>query len=356
MKIAIVGAGLAGLSCAHELERYGIKAVIYDRNGFIGEAFPHIGAALEIVMRPIKNPITYLINDFGIALKPINAINSVIHHSPDNTTVIKGKLGYFLERSKQSNDIKVQIHSSLKLTTVLLNTNADYLKLSKENDYVVVATGLNKTPKELGLWMDWLNTWVKGAVVSGDFDPNAMVVWVNKHYCKNGYAYLTPFSNKRAALHLVVTDILQDEIEIYWQMFLANEHLRYPVTEEFIVEHNSGHVFPHKTGNLLFAGNAGGMMDSFLGFGVSSSIMSGVLAARSIIQHTDYEELLKPLIEKNLQLLEFRKAFNALDNRKLDIIIRSIGLPGIKHITYYTPLNIVKRGSQFLKLFGTDKV
>jgi len=33
MKVAIVGAGLSGLSCAIELERHKIKPVIFEKNG-----------------------------------------------------------------------------------------------------------------------------------------------------------------------------------------------------------------------------------------------------------------------------------------------------------------------------------
>jgi len=36
MRVAIIGAGLAGLSCAHELERYGVSPVIFEKNSYIG--------------------------------------------------------------------------------------------------------------------------------------------------------------------------------------------------------------------------------------------------------------------------------------------------------------------------------
>ena len=150
MDVAIIGAGLAGLSCAHELEKYGISPVIYERRNFIGEEFNHVGAALQIVHRPIKDAVNYFKNEFGIEIKPLNTVNSVVHRSINKTTTIKGNLGYFIERSKSQNDMKVQLHSQLKNTRILFNEAADYETLSKQYDYVVVANGHVDYTIELG--------------------------------------------------------------------------------------------------------------------------------------------------------------------------------------------------------------
>lgn len=236
-----------------------------------------------------------------------------------------------------------------------MSTVGDYKLLSKEYDYVVIANGDVNFTKELGCWFEWVNTSVRGAVVLGDFDPNTLTVWVNKKYCKYGYAYLTPYNNRKASLNLVVTDVNLEEVDRYWELFIYTENIKYKIVEEFKDKHISGHVYPHRVGNLFLAGNAGGMLDPFLGFGVVSSIVSGVMAARSIVRNKDYEKLLKEVVNKNIQLYEFRKAFNKLENPSLDVVIQSIGLPIIKHLMYYTPLNVVKHGANLFKLTSKKK-
>lgn len=350
MKVAIIGAGLAGLACAHELERYAVNATIIERNSFIGEAFSHVGAVLEVISRPTSKPLDYFKYNLGIDVKPIHTVKKVIHHSPNKTTVIGGNLGYFFERSKEPMDVKVQIFSKLKKTKIIYNTFGDYEKLAQEYDYVVIANGNPDYTNELGCWIPWVNTFVKGATVLGNFDAGTLMVWLNKDYCKNGYVYLTPFDSTRASLVLVATDVTEKEIDHFWELFLYSEKITYTIVEEFKISHKSGYVYPHKVNNIYFAGNAGGSIDPFLGFGVANSLISGVMSARSIVNNTDYEKLLSKVVQRNCELLNLRKGFNGLDNASYDKLVTLIGMPVIKQLTYYTPINIIKHGSQIIAL------
>jgi digeranylgeranylglycerophospholipid reductase len=349
LKVAIIGAGIAGLACAHEFERLGVTPIIFEKDNTIGEQISHVGAIMEIISRPIKNPLKYVKNEFGIIINPINPLNTVIQKSPNKTTTIKGNLGYLLNRSKEPDDIKVQIYSQLKNTKIIFSTYADIDSLTKEFDYIIVANGLNDFTSELGCWNNWIYATIKGAVILGDFDPNTFIVWINKNYCKNGYAYLAPFSNKRASLNLFINDTNFEEIDYYWELFLNTENLKPVIVEEFKINHHSGYLYPYKVGNVLFAGNSGGALEPFLGFGVYNSIYMGVMAAQAIVQNKDYETLITPIINKNKQLYALRKKFNKLSNTDYDLLIASAGLPIVKQVMYYTPLNVIKLASFFLR-------
>jgi len=353
MKVAIIGGGVAGLACAHELEKYGINPVIYERNGFIGEQYEHVAAILELLHRPVKDYLKYLKKEFDIEIKPVDTINSLIHYAPNVTTTIKGNFGYLIERGKEENGLKRQLQAQLKKTKILFNEFGDYKVLAEKYDYVVIANGSANFTEELGCWQDWVNTYVRGATVLGDFDPNALLMWINKDYCKNGYAYLTPFNKKKASLILVVTDVVEKQIENFWQLFLYTENLNYKIVSEYKLEHRTGFVYPRKMDNLYLAGNAGGGIDPFLGFGQINSIEQGVMAGRAIATGKDYEKLLKKSTKSNILLHEFRKGFNKLGNTGYDLLVGSIGIPGIKHLLYYTPLNVVKTGGVLLGIGNT---
>ncbi|PRX33582.1 flavin-dependent dehydrogenase [Orenia metallireducens] len=355
MKVAIIGAGKAGLSCAHELEQYGIKPVIYEKNGYIGELGPCYCKYGNNGNRPIKNPMLYLKNNFGIKIKPLNKLTKVVHKAPHKTTTIKGSLGYLYKSDRDEDSVKYQLYSQLKNTKVVFNQVGDYELLAKKYDHVVISTGNPNYTKQLGCWQELVNSYVRGATVIGEFDPRALIVWLDKEYCKNGYAYLTPFNDKKASLTLITTDVNEKEIDHYWEIFLDRANINYKIIEEYKLKHNLGIAYPKVYKNMIFAGASAGGLDPFLGFGLINAIDMGVAAARTIIKGWSYEKQIKDIIKRNFELKKFREAYNKLDNKDLDNLISVIGLPGIRHLTYYSPLNITQIGSLAIKLMEKIK-
>ncbi len=350
MKVAIIGAGLAGLCCAHELERLGLKPVIFEQNSFIGERINHVAAVLDISHRPIPDIINYMKKEFHINIQPLSTINTLEHIAPNKTTTINGFYGYFFKYSKEADSVKCQIYDKLKHTKTYLSVVGDYETLSKEFDYVVVANGNASYTKELGLWQSWLKTYVRGAVILGDFDPNRLIMWVNKDYCKNGYTYMTPFGKDRAVVILVTTDVNEKEIDNYWELFLQGENINYPIVEEFKMQHESGFAYPFVLGNLIFIGNAGGGVEPFLGFGLLNASTMGVSAARTIALGWSFEKQIKNIMQRNDEFRRFRKMYNTMTNNQYDMLVASLGLPGIKQLLYSTNINLSKYGAIASKL------
>ncbi len=349
MKVAIIGAGLAGLSCAYELEKRGIKSTIFERYGFIGDSENHVSAILFVVNRPAKDPLMLLKHKYGINLKPAGTINLLTHFSQNKKTSLKGNFGYFMKRNRDNDSLKAQLYSHLKKPEIIFNEFVDYETLIGKYDYVIVATGNSNYTNELGCWQKkWISGYVRVAVLHGDFNPCELIMWINKKYCKNGYAYLTPYNSQKASLALFVPDIEPQELNQFWELFLSTENIKYKTVEEAVIMHESGFVYPHKVGNILFAGNSGGMLDPFLGFGQTKSIFSGIYAAQAIAEKKNYDELLIPFQKDLAAMYEFRKAINNSTDRAYDYLLTSLGLPGVKNVLYNLPVNFVKYGGYIL--------
>lgn len=352
LKVAIIGAGVSGLSCALELEKYGVKPVIYEKNSFIGEMHPHVTAIFDVIVRHIKDPkqdmIKYFKYQLGKEIQPLNPIYSVTHYAPNDTSTVTGNLGYFFKRGREKDSLKSQLYSQLKKTKIVFNHIADYNKLSKDYDKVVIATGNTNFTNELGCTYPLYSSMVRGAVVLGNFDPNRLVVWINNDYCKNGYAYLTPFNNERASLVLIVNDVDEKQIDYYWRKFLYEEDIKYIVTEEFRLKHETGYIYPNKVGNVYLVGSARGGIEPFLGFGQMNSLVAGTLVARAIAEGKNYDKLLKNIDLGIRKMVEFRRAYNTLSNKGYDVIVPILGMTGVKQLIYDSNLDIAKIGGTIL--------
>lgn len=354
MKIAIIGAGIAGLACALECEKLGVYPDVFERDKSVGWIWPSMSFWPRVYYNYLGDPLEYLKKNYDIDLSPINECNNVIMKSPNKTLSIDGKLGYFLERGRDADSKENQLLRKLKKTAIHYNSPADYKELAKKYDWVVVTTGNDAMSKELGLWQEEGTVNIMAGVVLGRFEPTSAAIYFNTEYAGTGYARITPFSSTRAMIGLY--DIGHDIFDLYrlYQKFLQYEGLE---NLEFIYSlilptFSIGKCKSSKISNILVAGRAAGLVESSIGVGSVECMSSGVLAARAIIQDLDYEELIKPFKTHLENLSAYRKIINGFDNSDFDRIVQILDTPGIKQIVYNTGLNFSDMAGSILKVFN----
>ena len=263
---------------------------------------------------------------------------------PNSSSTISGNLGAFLQHGVTPKCIEKQLERMVK-TEIKFNTHGDYLKLKDEFDYIVIATGTESAAKELGCFQELFNAVVYGAVILGEFEVDTLIAWFNTKYAKSGYAYRTPFNEKRAALVMIIPNIKKDQVYDYWNAFINGENIKNEIVQTFMTEHRSGFVYPHRINNIFLTGLAGGCIDPFLGFGSVYSIVTGVAAARSIALGLDYEQQIQKFAQRNKEIYEYRIALNSMDNGKLNLMVKGLGAPIIRNVIYNTHINFPKYGS-----------
>ncbi|NNG67132.1 NAD(P)/FAD-dependent oxidoreductase [Caldanaerobacter subterraneus] len=348
LKIAIIGAGISGLSCALALERHGIYCDIYERKHTIGNLFPFGEIILQIMTRPCKDPLDFF-KKFGLVLRPLNEITRIVIKSPTRKVEIRGRLGYIFERGQGKNSIENQLAQQIK-SKIFFNVNANYEDLKKSYDYVVIATGNEMAAKQLTEWESVVSARVKGGILLGDFEPHSVYVWFDRSYAKSGFAYLVPLSNKKASLILVATYTLKEEIEDLWQTFLFRESLKYKMIETFETELESGMIKEHQVGNVYLVGNAGGFLEPAFGFGLANSIKTSFYCADSIVKGGNYDGKVKDVLKGIEKMVELRKEIDDMRDEDYDRLLRIIGNPFIKGLIYKTNFNIMKHMPFFIKL------
>ena len=341
MKVAIVGAGIAGLSCALELERQGIRPVIFEQKYRIGSPFPFSPVLLNFLLRPVKNQIQSLKKNYGIDLKPISKISMLRVQGPNAEYTVTGNLGHSVYRGQEESSIECQLAAGLK-TPIHFEQPVKVESLLKKFDYLVVADGTKEYAKSLGIWHSTLQAWIRGATILGRYNPEEIRYWFNTSYAKSGFAYMAPLGTERASLMLMVPYINQDDLSKYWFTFIQREKINPEIVVHWDIDYELGLAFPHRVGNTFLIGNSGGFVTSFLGQGVYFSIASGVEAARAIALGSNFEKNMSQLYNILERQARIRHLWDRLDNKDIDRIITLLGSTPIKYPLFHTNLDILQ--------------
>ncbi|CCO09081.1 NAD(P)/FAD-dependent oxidoreductase [Desulforamulus hydrothermalis] len=340
MKVAIVGAGLAGLACALELEKLGVQPVVFEQRHRLGSPFPFAAMLLDFIFHPVKDQLQELRNQYHINLKPIGEIRLLRLQGPRTSYNVRGHLGYILLRGQNQESIENQLASGLK-TPVRFVSPVAPKDLLKDFDYIVVADGSKKYAQELGIWQSTYRAWVRGANITGKFNPREVRFWFNTGYAKSGFACMVPLGIDRAVLTLSVPQIDHQELDKYWQDFIKQEKIHADQVLKWETRSESGLVFPHRIGNTFLAGNSGGFVSGWLGFGVFSCLISGVETARAIALGQNYEKRVSFLQQIMERQARCRMFWNTLNNHNLDNIITLLGNPITSPLWHGNP-NVTK--------------
>ncbi|MCX7921694.1 MAG: NAD(P)-binding protein [Clostridia bacterium] len=354
MKVAIIGAGVSGLSCAFELKKHGVVPTIFECKSHIGDILEYTGVWPRIMQKGLFDPLNYIRNKYGLQLNPLSPLRQMSMYSPNNKAVVRGNLGYTFKRGMETYSLENQIASQTGIT-ITYDSYRNINDLRDDFEFIIVATGNKRDAEELGVWTTTFSAQVRIAKVLGNFTPGRVKIWFNTKFANNAYAYLVPNGEKEATLTLIVNGITYHEMDFYWKEFLNNSQISYPIIETSDAEHNCGFVYPLYKDNVYFVGNTAGMTDDLLGFGAFNAIESGINAARAMVQKLDYNQLMQTNVQNVKQLHEFRKAINTLDNSEYDKLIAFLGNTAVKRLIYNNPLFRVNQAAFLVELYNNFK-
>jgi digeranylgeranylglycerophospholipid reductase len=319
-----------------------IEPVIFEKRHRVGERFPNMEAVMQLLYRPIKDPVIYINKKYGLSLLPSGITHTLEIYSPNHKATFTGyNLGYTSIRGHDDRSWEYQLAKQVK-TQIHFNSTVTWKDLEKDYDWIIIATGDPTISRELGVWRTDTEAFLKGCIVKGKFDLGVSKVWINTNLSKNCMVYFAPFDTNEGSYCTVAIPSSPEELDILWSRTI--EELNFepvPQTEFKFEEYKLGRVSTRQIGKILLTGAAGGFVEPFAGFGQIPSILSGIYAAESIITGKDYNKLTAWFNKHYTYCLKLREYANTLDNDGFDRLVSFLNLPLINNILANTNLPIL---------------
>lgn len=343
MRIAIVGAGLSGLACAHELERLGYAPHIFEKRHRVGERFPNVEIMTQLFhMHRRQDIFQYLRQELHLPVNPTSYVRSAVMHSATQEATITGDIGYTTVRGHDERSLERQLERHIR-APIRFGTNPDVRALQQDYDWVVVATGDQEWTRDLGLWNEHISFWIRGAHVEGDFDPTELHFYFNTRYAKTGYAMVAPMDERHASVGIGVPHSSADEVDQYWEVFRAEQGQWWAKEElQFKLEKfETGVVSRHVIENVILIGNAGGFVEGLGIAGQCPSMASGVHAARQIVlgDHS-LERFARQWRAHYDRFWRLRRTVNAWTDREMDLFVRAAS-HSVGSLLTHSPWNLL---------------
>ncbi|WP_218971032.1 NAD(P)/FAD-dependent oxidoreductase [Alkalihalobacterium bogoriense] len=328
MEVAIMGAGLSGLSCAIILEKNGITPTIFEHRKEVGDRFINGEAILPLLDPPIDDAIQFLSEQYGIFLKPVNNIQRLTFVSENEETTVRGHLGFINTRGRHKLSFEKQLMSQLQVD-IVFNSKKTYEDLLHEYSHVVLATGDASFSEDISIFQKDLTTTVKGATIEGSFDPRHVYLWLNNTFAPKGYSYLLPFSKQEASIAIAFPEYEPQQADLLWDAFIKEVshslQQQIQITDQFQVSNYivGLNKYP-RIGNTFFTGNCMGSIQPFMGFGQLFAFLTGIYAAEAILGQGSYEAKTKSLIRNYKDSLTLRRLLESCDNQKFNLLVKSL--------------------------------
>lgn len=288
-EIKILGAGIAGLSASISLAKAGYKVLIFEKNGQIGQRFHNDYQGIE----------NWIFKDDSLKYLQMININTDFCHYPFRALKVIGpkerrydwhcekELFYLVKRGPGRDTLDSHLMEQAKQlgVEIIFNSPRDHRSFG---DIISQGYFPDKITDAIAIGYNFATNL-----------PNQCWVIVNDNVAPGGYGYCL-IADGQATIAICIFkkyEKSQSCLERAYDIF--KKHVGFQVeSEKSYFGGASNFIFSHKTthNGQLYVGEAAGFIDFLWGFGIRYAMVSGYLAAQSIIEKKNYDELLASVV------------------------------------------------------------
>lgn len=334
-KIKILGAGPAGLSSAIFLAKAGYEIEIFEKNEDVGKRF--YGDLQGLENWTSHEDVLDNLQKMGIEINfDCDPFTKIIFTNGLKTQerAFEKPIFYLVKRGS----FKGSLDYGLKDQAIKLGVKLHFKTTISEQDADIVATGpiLNK-----------IQGIAKGIIFKTKI-PDMAIALLNDKAAYKSYAYLLVAKGYGCMCSAIFDkfDKLNNCFEETKKLFskIVDLDINDPKTVGGVGCFSLKNNF--KKNNAMFVGESAGLQDFFAGFGIRNAIVSGYLAAQSIINNKDYEKLAKKCFSNKLKAsLVIRFLWEKSSVKNYSLILKKIKTKKniFKFLYSYHNFNFIER-------------
>ena len=308
--IRIAGAGPSGLAAAIVLAKAGREVEVHEAKRDVGTRF--IGDLQVIEAASERESVPAFLDRAGIErnfyFRGVDWATFYDHRGKARTIKSTAPYGYFIRRGAEENTLDRGLLSQAR------NAGAKVIFESRLANADIIATG-PASPDGLAREMTWKTD-----------EPERIDVFFNHLLAPGGYSYLFILDGIATFGCAIVSSFKQ--IDDYFDHSLAEARKIHPF--ETPRETRTGYSYMNfhlkraaTSNGSRFVGEAAGFQDYLFGLGIRYALTSGVLAARSILEERDFDDLWRSeLGVKQETSLVNRFLYEAGGNMGLSMFVR----------------------------------
>ena len=291
--ITIIGAGPAGLTAAIEFRKHGLPVRVFDKASDVGHRMHGDFQGLENWSS--EQDITDLLKETGLGINftCVPYYGGTVYAPEMKPVEVSSDrpIFYLVKRGP----LPGTIDSGLKEQALSLGVELHFdRRLESIDGNAIVGTG---PARAVGL--------TRGITFDTSHEDMVAVIF-NDNIAPKGYAYLMINQGRGTMVTVLYGEFRRIEYYLDRTVHFFKRHVAVDMEDKKAFG-GYGDFFIGETqvkNGKLYAGEAGGFQDYLWGFGMRYAILSGYLAAMSIIRGIDYDDLwkreLKPMMETSL--------------------------------------------------------
>ncbi len=309
-QIKILGAGLSGLTAAINLALEGYEVKIFEKNSDCGKRFNNDLQGLEnwASQADVLDDLKSMNIETNFYCEPFHTVQAYDFKLNKTKITSKTPIFYLVMRGNTKECLDI----ALKKQAIKLGVEINFNKTLAEKDANIIATGPRR-----------VDTVAKGIIFNTKASDIAIGI-LNDNIAPKGYAYLLISAGKGVLATVLFKDFknINHCFERTIDTFNKIIDLKLKNIQEFDGYGNFFLSKRYEKNGKLFTGETIGLQDFFLMFGMRYAITSGYLAAKSIIENKNYDDLIKYKFRNQLKTsIVNRFLFERLGNKGYQLLI-----------------------------------